>query len=164
MERNKFYSTLAVGYSCFLSPQSLINSRARFNRQMALYPISELWNIDEVAVLYRFLPRRAIHESNGTSSFIRVKEIMTVVLTIFADGSKALLTVIGKSMSTLTFPLLLDTMRDLGSFTMLIKMNEIHGVSWELLSPASTRWPKFKAVNSNSRWTTSLLTRLTTLN
>lgn len=163
MKQNYFSNTRAVGYSCFLSPKSLQKSIARLKRQMELSTISELCNKYEVVVLYRCLPSHAIKESNGTSYFIRVKEIISVFPTIFSDGSKDPLTIIGKLMSPLSFPHRLDTMSDLGLFKYGQKNAWKKQSFGELLAPASKRRINFKTVSSSSCWTTALLTRLNIL-
>lgn len=55
-----------------------------------------------------------MHEHKGTSSFIRFKEWMTVVLTVFANGQMAPLTIIGKFKKHWSFPRHLNKVKDLG--------------------------------------------------
>lgn len=116
MKRNNLTSKRAVGDECFISPETLEVHRIMLKKKLALFPIYELANTDEVAVLYRCLPSRAVHENTGTSSFVRVKDRITVVLTVFANGDKAPLKVIGKSKRPRSFPRHLNPARNLGLF------------------------------------------------
>ena len=82
----------------------------------ALWPTEDLTNSDEVVFLYLYFPSRAVNESAGIYSFVRLKDRMTVVLTAFANGSKAPLTVIGKSKRPRTFPRHFNRARNQGPF------------------------------------------------
>ncbi|PXF47321.1 Tigger transposable element-derived protein 4 [Gracilariopsis chorda] len=116
MKRNNLTSKRPMGDAVFISPQTLADHWITMKNKLALWPIEHLCNTDEVALLYRCLPSRTVHENNGTSSFVRVKDRMTAVLTVYADGKKAPLTVIGKSMRPRSFPRHVNPARDLGLF------------------------------------------------
>ena len=78
-------------------------------------------NTDEVGVLYRSFPSRALRPGNATHSHKRVKDRLTAVLTIFADGTKAPLTIIGKSRRPKSFPRRFNVLRELNVFQMTQK-------------------------------------------
>ena len=65
--------------------------RNMVKKNLALRPIADLAKNDDIAVLYRCFPSRAVDENSGTSLFVRVKDIMTVFLTVFANGAKPFL-------------------------------------------------------------------------
>ena len=98
---------------------------------LALFSITDLCNTDEVAVLFRCLPSHAVHDAGNVASFTRVKDRLTAVLTIFADGSKAPLTIIGKSKKLRSFPRHFDLMRDLGIFYISQENASNTKVGWE---------------------------------
>ena len=104
MERNNFTSKCSVGEEFFVSSESLEAHRSMLKKKLALWPIEDPANADEVAVLYLFLPSRAVHENTGTSSFVRMKDRLTVVLTVFANDARAPPRVIGKSKRPRGFP------------------------------------------------------------
>lgn len=64
-------------------------------KELAHHPLSCIMNADEVVVLYRSLPSKSL--SQQASAYKRIKDGLTAVLTVFADGTKAPLTIIGKS-------------------------------------------------------------------
>ena len=97
MRRHNLVSKRSNGQDGFLHVESVQAARVSMQKRLALFSISDLCNTDEVAVLFICLPSRAIHDAGNVASFTRVKDRLTAVLTIFADGSKAPHTIIGKS-------------------------------------------------------------------
>lgn len=109
-------SKRTFGDECFLSVETRNDHRQDLKKHVAKFPVEELCSSDEVAVIYRCIPSRAMNEGRGTSSFIRVKNRLTVVLTIFSNGEKAPLSVLEKSMRPRSFPRPLNLPRDLCQF------------------------------------------------
>lgn len=66
-------------------------------------PKGNISKTDEVAVLYRCLPGRAVHYTSVGTSFVCLKDRLTVVLAVYADGKKAPLTVIEKAKNPVAF-------------------------------------------------------------
>lgn len=68
--------------------------------------------------MYRILPRRAVRDSNKTASYVLAKNRLTAVLTVYADGRKALMTIIESAKRPESFPRHFDTARILRCFHM----------------------------------------------
>lgn len=88
------------------------DARSGLRRLRCTSPI-DLANTDEVAVLHRSFPSRTVLVTDRASSYTRVKDRLTAVPTVFADGTKAPLVIIGKSKRPKSFPEHLDPTRDL---------------------------------------------------
>ena len=88
----------------FLIPEEIENAGLEVRRQVCTASISDLMNTDAVVVLYRSFPSRALRPENATHSYERVKDRLKAVLTIFADGTKPPLTIIGNSRRPKSFP------------------------------------------------------------
>ena len=74
--------------------QELVSKAShKMKKEASHYPLSFIINTDGVAVLYTALPNRLISQ-NGTP-YERIKDCFTAVLIMFADSSKASLTIIG---------------------------------------------------------------------
>lgn len=97
------------GTFCVLSSQEIEEENMRCD-------IGSITNTDEVALLYRSFPSLAIRDRTDPSTYKRVKDRLTAVLTVFADGRKAPLTIIGKTKRTRSFPRHLDPAKVLGIF------------------------------------------------
>ena len=91
-------------------------SQIRTHPQRAIRHIREIANTDEVGVLYRSFPSRAINPLDKSTSASLIKDRLTAVLTVYADGTKAPLVIIGKAKRPRSFPRLFDSVRDLGVF------------------------------------------------
>ena len=120
MVRNSFSSRKGAGNAKHFEKDFVERSRHEMKKDVAHYPLSCIMNTDEVAVLYRALPSRCISQ-NGTA-YERIKDRLTAVLTVFADGSKAPLTIIGKSKRPRSFPRHFNGPRDLNVYYMAQKM------------------------------------------
>lgn len=116
MKRNALHSSKGLGQNGHFTEATVASARLALQKQLAVFPIQEISNTDEVALLYRSFPSRAIRSSNRAATYGRVKDRLTAVLTVFADGRKAPLVVIGKSKTPRSFPRHFDPMRDLGIF------------------------------------------------
>lgn len=79
----------------FSSLKKVWSARATIRKRLEIFSTQNICSDDEVAVFYRCLPSRALHDS-GRRWFTRVKDRMTAILTVFADGTEAPLTIIGK--------------------------------------------------------------------
>lgn len=51
-------------------------------------PIQDISNTDEVELLYRSFPSRALCFKDTSSSFEHVKALLTAVLKVFVDGTR----------------------------------------------------------------------------
>ena len=80
------------------------------------FPLSCIMNTDEVAVLYRALPSPSISED--VTAYELIKDRLTAVFTVFADGSKAPWTIIGTSRRLRSFPRHFGGLRDLNLYYM----------------------------------------------
>lgn len=69
---------------------------------------------EEVSFLYRFISGISLHELNGSTSFVHVKNRLIFVITVFSNGVKSPLTIIGNSKRPRIFLLRMDTSRDFG--------------------------------------------------
>ena len=114
-------SRRGIGEGGFLIPEEIENARLEVRRQVCTTSIYDLMNTDEIGVLYRSFPSRALRPGNATHSYKRVKDRLTAVLTIFADGTKAPLTIIGKSRRAKSFPRRFNVLRELNVFQMTQK-------------------------------------------
>ena len=121
MRRHNLCSKRGMGPEVFLSADDICVARKNLQRQICKIPIENVSNSDEVAVLYRCLPIRALQDSEVGTSFIRVKDRLTVVLTIYADRSKAPLTIIGTSRNPRSFPRHFNGPKDMGLFWLCLK-------------------------------------------
>lgn len=116
MRRNGFHSVKGGGDEGFVVKNTLFTERLTLQRALCKFHISCISNTDEVALLYRALPRRSIRDCYNHSSYHLIKDRLTAVLTVYADGRKAPLTVIGKSARPCSFPRHFDAARDMGIF------------------------------------------------
>lgn len=73
-------------------------------KKLCTIPVENISIIDEVAAPYCCLPRGLIHNTGVSSSLIQVKDRLTVDLTVYGDGRKAMVTVTGKSQKAQSFP------------------------------------------------------------
>ena len=113
LKRNNFCSRVGAGTAGHFSEETVRAHRFMMQKRLACISINDLCNTDEVAMLYRSFPKRAIHFADGPATYER-KACLTAVLTVFADGTKALLTVIGRYKKPKRFPRHFDATRDLG--------------------------------------------------
>ena len=72
MKRKNLSSKRGMGSDVFLTEMDIADARAELRKNSCKGPIENISNSDEVAVLYRCLPGRAIHDPVVGSSFIRV--------------------------------------------------------------------------------------------
>lgn len=116
MRCHNLSSTGGMGPKVFLSIGDVAAARVALRRKICKVPVEKIANSDEVAVLYRCLPGRAIDKSHVGNSFIRIRDRLTVVLTVKAEGTKALPTIIGKSNRPRSFQRHLDDPKDMDLF------------------------------------------------
>ena len=116
MRRNNFHSAKGGGQEGFVDQQRLYTERYTLRQALCTFDIGSICNTDEVALLYRALPRRSFRDSTKPASYSLIKDRLTAVLTVYADGRKAPLTIIGKSICPRSFPRHFDGARDLGIF------------------------------------------------
>lgn len=83
MKHNKFTRKRSVGNECFLSAENLQDYCILLKKLFGMWPIENLCNRNEVAVLYHFLSGRYVHELDGSYSFFHVSYRLTVVLIVF---------------------------------------------------------------------------------
>ncbi|PXF41858.1 hypothetical protein BWQ96_08418 [Gracilariopsis chorda] len=111
MIRNVFSSKKGAGNARHFEECLVEKARHNMKREVAHYPLSSIMNTDEVAILFRSLRSRPISQ-DGTA-YERVEERLTAVLTIFGDGTKAFLTIIGNSKRPQSFPRHFNGQQDL---------------------------------------------------
>lgn len=64
----------------------------------------------------RSFPRRAIRSQDTPSTYERVEDRLAAVLTVFTDGTKAPLTILGTAHRQIWFPRHFDPMNNVGKF------------------------------------------------
>lgn len=114
--RYKLGSFKPRGESAFLDASLVQTSRQDLRKQLSVWDIRDICNTDEVGVLYRSFPSRSINPRDQSTGYKRVKDRLTAVLTVFADGTKGPLAIIGPSARPASFPRRFDAERDLGIF------------------------------------------------
>lgn len=97
MRRRKFKSMKPRGELRFLDADAVAGPQDNFRRLLCTWAVQELANTDEVGVLYRCFPSRTVCTSNAPTAYKRIKDSLTAVLTVYADGRKDPLVIIGKS-------------------------------------------------------------------
>lgn len=75
--------------------------------------VERISNTDGFAVLYGCLPGRAVFGPSVETLFVCVKDGLTVVLTVYADGQNGPLTIIGKAKKPCSFSRHFDGSHDL---------------------------------------------------
>lgn len=98
------HSCSANGQAGHHDAQTFFNARKALRKSLCTHSISCIRNTDEVAVLYRSFPSRSIRNVNDPATYTRIKDRLTAVLTFYADGRKAPLTIIGKVKGPKSFP------------------------------------------------------------
>lgn len=120
--------------------------------------------MDEVSVLYRYLPVKYVHESDVSSSFVRVKDRHTVMITVFDNGLKAPLTIIGKSKRPRNFPRhMYKNLETAGFSIMNTPINVTHKTFGRLWYLALTKWDRYRGGIWDTCWIISLLNQSTTI-
>lgn len=115
-KRHQLGSFKPRGESAFLNMPEVASQAAKLKRLLAFWDIRDIANTDEVGVLYRSLPSRSINPRDMPTGHKRVKDRLTAVLTVYADGTKGPLVVIGPSARPVSFPRRFDPQRDLGIY------------------------------------------------
>lgn len=116
MRRNRLISSKGAGQNGHFTEECVEEARIALRKQLCLSSVADISNTDEVGVLYRSFPSRAIRSMDAASTYERIKDRLTAVLTVYADGRKAPLTIIGSAKRPRSFPRHFDPMRDQGIF------------------------------------------------
>lgn len=116
INRHKRTNRRGIGDGGFFLSEEIDTARSQIKQKLCKIAIEDISNTDEVAVLYRSFPIRAVRESSPQPSYRNNIDRLTTVLTVYADGSKAPLTIIGKSARPCSFPTHFNSVRDLNVF------------------------------------------------
>lgn len=116
ISRNRFATSKPLGHNETHGTDNLHNVRKVLTSVLCQTSPAEIAITDEVAVLYRSLPTKSGVTNNRPASNLRVKDRLTAVLTVYANGDKGPLVVIGKSSRPESFPKNFIPERDLGVF------------------------------------------------
>ena len=85
-------------------------------KQICPTSIHDLANTDELVCQYRSFPSRTLCSVFSAHYCKRVKDRLTAVLTMFADGKKAPLTITGRKLRPCSFPRIFNPLRELNVF------------------------------------------------
>lgn len=100
----------------FLLLDELDAARLELMKKLCKTPLEDISSTAEVALLYRSFPPRGLHKNDAQLSSRCMKDRLTAVLTIHADGTKGPLTIIGRSAKPRSFPKSFDPIKDLNVF------------------------------------------------
>ena len=95
MHRNHLIGSKGAGQNGHFTEECVEEACVALRKQLCLSSVADICNTDEVGVLYRSFPSRAIRSVDTASTYERIKDRLTVVPTVYADGRKAPLTIIG---------------------------------------------------------------------
>lgn len=116
MKRRNVMSARTHGQVAPFTEDQVNEGRSYLRRNLVMAPIQDIYNTDEVAVFYRSFRTCTLQFKDATSSFELVKACLNAVLTVFSDGTKAPLTIIGNSKRRKSFPRHFDALKDLKVF------------------------------------------------
>ncbi|PXF49455.1 Tigger transposable element-derived protein 4 [Gracilariopsis chorda] len=116
MIRNGFSSKKTDGKAKHFEESFVGEARHNMDREVAHYPFSCIMNTEEVELLYRSLPSRAIFQDR--TAYEPLKGRLTDMLNIFSVGTKASLTIIGRCKRCRSFPPHFSGQRDLKIYYM----------------------------------------------
>ena len=116
MTRNSLHSSRGVGQNGRSREESFASARLQLKKKLVLFPVKDIFSSDEFAVLCRSFPGHAIRSTRRPATYERVKDRLTAIFLVFADGRKGPLVLIGTSKRLRTFPRLFDALHDFGVF------------------------------------------------
>ena len=116
--RKAIDSTRGVGEGGFFVSPEIEAARVEGRKRICTESFHDLTSTDDVARLYCLFSSRALRSVSAAHSYKRVKDRLTAVPTIFADGSKTLVTIIGKARRARSVPRKSKPLRDLNVFQM----------------------------------------------
>ncbi|PXF40689.1 hypothetical protein BWQ96_09591 [Gracilariopsis chorda] len=82
MKRNCIHSSKGLGENGHLDAKPIADALDMMQRKLETYDVANISNTDEVAVLYRSYPSRAIRSSSDPAIYKRVKNRITATLTV----------------------------------------------------------------------------------
>ena len=95
MRRNRLIGSKKAGQNGHFTEEYLEEARVALRKHFCLSSVAYICNTDEVGVLYRSFASGSIRSVDTASTYERIKDRLTAVLTVYADGKEAPLTIIG---------------------------------------------------------------------
>lgn len=114
MARNGFSSKKAEGQGKNFDMVAIVKPQHIMRLQTVKTRLGSILNTDEVGVLYRSILSRSIYQDETT--YARIRDRLTAVLTMFSKARKVPLAIIGKSKRTKIFLCHFNGQRDLKIF------------------------------------------------
>lgn len=116
INRHELRKGRGIGKGGYFLPEDIDAARFQMQNKVCAAPLECISNSDEISLLYRSFTSPTPQDSNSHASLLDVKDRLTAVLTVYADGTKGSLTIIGKHTRPPSFPAHFDPVRDKNVF------------------------------------------------
>lgn len=113
VQRHNIRICIAHGEAAFISEKDTGKCATELLKILCFFDCEEVTNTNEVGILFRSLQSKTINPTDTNTDRKPLKKRLTVVITVFADGRKDSLVIIGPSRIPKGFSRWFDAVQDL---------------------------------------------------